>query len=123
MYHCAGGGDAGHDDIPTMAAPARLLIYASPSLYQLIILIQAPSTCHRTNFLQLLHREETHSFASLLQIYRAEERLHPVRGGEHLSCIERGETPSRTGRIDAKAPDRLHARPPIRKIDELEGGD
>ena len=36
MYHCAGGGDAEHDDIPTMAAPARLLIHASPSLYQLL---------------------------------------------------------------------------------------
>ena len=123
MYHCAGGGDAGHDDIPKMVAPARLLIYASPSLYQLIILIQAPSTCHRTNFLQLLHREETRSFASLLQIYRAEERLHPVRGGSASPPYREGRLILERGECAAKAPDRLHARPPIRKIDELEGGD
>ena len=38
VYHCAGG----HDNIPTMAAPARLLIDASPSLYQLITCMEPP---------------------------------------------------------------------------------
>jgi len=81
-----------------MAAPARLLIHASFWFKHLV-----PVT-GQTFF--SFYIEKRHTRLPLASPPYIEGRL----------LLERGE-------CTAKAQDRLHARPPIRKIDELEGGD
>ena len=92
VYHCAGGGDARHDDIPTMAAPARLPIHASPSLYQLLrpsagmpskeerhsllcIVKESASSLSIRETLPYLHREEV-----CLLLQRKEKRVTSSSG-------------------------------------------